>query len=239
MVADRDRGQLLLVGAVVIALALVGITVAINATVFTETAGDQGTNAAVDAGDRMIYQMERGAATGVAAVDKIDGKQSEYESVENDLTALFRQAVSERTGAYVTITEVSSAEEGYRVTSTPTNKTLLNGTDGSVDEIGRIRISNVSDSTMKLTVENDTMSEEITIQQTRQINRVPGVTQPHTLRTDNTNIDLTLAYDGDQSAYEGGGGTPAEVSWTINVGYVYETDEVTYEGTATDVKVYP
>ncbi len=260
---DDDRGQLLLAGAVAIALALLGLTAIINVVVFTETAGGQGSHEAVLDSERTITELERAAATAVAAAER---EGVDYSTVDDALDQQVRQRTAERTGAYVRVESINEGMSGYRVNEELplTNDTILNASQ--TNEIGRVSLT-LTDLDGSMTVDageesiqieeasngflvdgcrvdNDTLHVEfargVAWPGDCQFARFAGATEPQEVTLEgqqDASGSITVIYDGQQDAYTGDA-TPGDIAWTIDVSYVYETDTVTREGT-TEVPVYP
>ncbi len=263
MVTDTDRGQLLLAGAVAIALALLGLTAIVNVVVFTETAGGRGTHEAVLESDQTVDAIERAAATVVAAADRQDGKRN---VAITTLDEEFRTMTAERTGAHVELTDIDTVETGYRVTDRlpMSNDTVLNAS--LIEEIGRLHLTITGlDGSMTIRaggesitisqepggfaigecrVNNDTLHVEfargIAWPGHCGIGRFAGAPDPRTVTLDgDASGSITVVYAGDRDAYTGSDSPdPDPVDWTVDVSYVYESDAVTREGT-TEVRVYP
>jgi len=262
-VTGADRGQLLLAGAVAIALALLGLTAIINVVVFTETAGGQGSHETVLNSEQTVTELERAAATAVAAADREGAGDS---TIDDTLDQQFRQRGAERTGAYVRVEDINEVASGYRVNEELplTNDTVLNGS--RTDDIGRISLSltglsgnmtvhaggesiQIEEDTNGFLVDgcrvdNDTVHIEfaqgVAWPGSCQFTRFAGATDPQEVTLEgqqDASGSITVIYDGQQDAYTGDA-TPGDIAWTIDVSYVYETDTVTREGT-TEVPVYP
>lgn len=262
---DDDRGQLLLAGAVAIALALLGLTAIINVVVFTETAGGQGTHEAVLNSEQTVTELERAAATAVAAADR---EEVDYGTVDDTLDQQFRQRVAERTGAYVRVESINEVASGHRVNEKLplTNDTILNAS--RTDDIGRMSLT-LTDLSGDMTVyagsesiqieedasgflvngcrvDNDTVHVEfargVAWPSDCQFARFAGATDPQEVTLEgqqDVSGSITVVYMGDSDAYTGSNSPDRDhVAWTINVSYVYESDVVTREGT-TEVPVYP
>jgi len=84
----RDRGQLVLVGAVAIAFVLVGLVVLFNGVVFTENVGSEGAVVDAKGSGSTAYTIERGVSSAAHTVhmnNKYEDSASGETRLENDL----------------------------------------------------------------------------------------------------------------------------------------------------------
>lgn len=125
MVSD-DRGQLILVGAVAIALVILGLVLVVNTALFTQVVGSEGTVettkdgglAAEEVGDSIAAvvaaENERAAGPASDATSDIDGRVEA--EVDDHLEPGFRTRSVETGGSYVSLDYTDVNENGTRVT---------------------------------------------------------------------------------------------------------------------------
>ncbi len=200
----HDRGQLILVGAVLIAFVVLGLAVAIDTAVFTQTTGTQGTSAAITDGAATVDHFVAAIGTTIQGVNEAERHDTITESdlapaVETTADQA-RYTVAERAGATLVMTDMTIATHGARVSQTTASElTDSDGTaswspiDGTaagpdtINAIGATRLT-LTDGELRVTVANETASQEIIIT-TDSIQRPDGSTCSVT-STDRVLVDL-------------------------------------------------
>lgn len=122
----RDRGQLILVGAIAIALILLGLVLIINTALFTQVVGSEGTVESAKEGG--VSGQEIGNSIG-AVVAEENLREDSYFSIENDVQAavdddlepLLANRSVEGTGSFVSAQYLERTEDGRVIEQTSTD----------------------------------------------------------------------------------------------------------------------
>lgn len=125
MVSD-DRGQLILVGAVAIALVLLGLVLVVNTAVFTQVVGSEGTVETTRSGGVAAGELADALATTVAEENRQAGPSDNGGSVDNEiedeidgtesaLGAALRDRSLESRGSFVSLEYDGNEDVGTRI----------------------------------------------------------------------------------------------------------------------------
>lgn len=119
MVSD-ERGQLILVGAVAIALVLLGLVLVVNTALFTQVVGSEGTVETTREGSLAAGQIGRAVAAAVAEENRDGGGISSIESdvddrVDNDLDPQLRTRSVESGSAFTSVEFEGETVTGSRI----------------------------------------------------------------------------------------------------------------------------
>lgn len=107
---NRDRGQLILVGAIAIALILLGLVLIVNTALFTQVVGSEGTVESAKEGS--VSGQEIGDSIGaLVAEENRNGPTSVTPPVDDLEDALARRSL-ESSGSFVSLDSVSERESG-------------------------------------------------------------------------------------------------------------------------------
>lgn len=141
MSAARDRAQVLLVGAVVVALAVLALVVVLNSTVVTETSGDASAVGAVDAATEFTYEVRRNAKS-IAVRTSLGENYTDADAVRADLAAamgnysdLLAASVAAEHGAHASVRLAGVPENGSRVRQLDDRTFVDGGGAGSWDVV--------------------------------------------------------------------------------------------------------
>lgn len=131
-----DRGQLILVGALAIALVLFGLVVLVNATVFAGTVGSYGTVETVKEGGTASLEIERGIAATASSVNTAERYESPGDvstAIEDNVSALDLPLAThnaDAAGTHVAIDDVTADDDANRTTQdVPANFSSASGDD--------------------------------------------------------------------------------------------------------------
>jgi|GEM_PF-3041877 len=177
MVSD-DRGQLILVGAVTIALIILGLVLVINTALFTQVVGSEGTTENVKEGGLSVGQIGDGIGTVVAEENRVGyPTRSAIETeVQNEIDAAVEGALRNRTvegsGAFIEIRSFSRDEPGTRVYQSSSGPfesggpwTMFSTSPPVFHDIGGlfVTVDEPAGGTLDLELSNATTSESLTI----------------------------------------------------------------------------
>jgi len=114
---NRDRGQLILVGAIAIALILLGLVLIVNTALFTQIVGSEGTVQSAKEGSVSGHEIGNSIGAVVAQKnlheDDVSDINSEvYDTVNDDLRPALAKRSIEQSGSFVDARYVDSTEDG-------------------------------------------------------------------------------------------------------------------------------
>lgn len=112
-----ERGQLILVGAIAIALILLGLVLIVNTALFTQVVGSEGTVESAKEGGVSGQEIGNSIAAIVADENREDRNYGDFEpvvqsNVSNDLEPAFAKRTVETSGSFVSLEYLDSEKEG-------------------------------------------------------------------------------------------------------------------------------
>ncbi|SEQ42857.1 hypothetical protein [Natrinema salaciae] len=114
---DRNRGQVILIGAITLAFILLGIVVVFNGVLYTETLSSGGTSQGASNADVVEYEVNQSVGCLLEWVE--DGSTAEDGSLEtlaeeniSALNTAYRETTVQSTPVAVTISDVDAAADG-------------------------------------------------------------------------------------------------------------------------------
>lgn len=117
--ADRDRGQLVLIGAISIAFILLGVVVVFNGVQYTETVN----NGAAGNDLSEVQTIESELQTGIEALDD-NGESIDEDLVEEYVEELYQPSQIHQGPVHVTFESWDSVNTTVEVTITTTDTTV-------------------------------------------------------------------------------------------------------------------
>ncbi|WP_248516140.1 hypothetical protein [Salinarchaeum laminariae] len=159
MVSD-DRGQLILVGAIAIALVVLGLVLIVNTALFTQVVGSEGTVESAKEGG--VTGQEVGNAMG-AVIAEENPTSSMADSEFDELNRALANRTLEGSGAFVSLEYIDSVENGSIIEQDTTGNFTNNNGSGSWDlirssksgDIGKFLVTIDTDSSSSGTLEID------------------------------------------------------------------------------------
>lgn len=180
----NDRGQLMLVGAIIVAITFLGLTTLLNSVVFTENVG--GGSSVEVTGDVTEFNREaRRNAQALAIRINHDGNYSLTSTIEENLDRNFTQysdrlaeSYADTSSVYVNLSHEKVLVTGKRIVQTEDANFTKGGTEdwdvytGGTTDIGwfvfNLNASEVSESDkFRLLIDNSSSTQTITFQQDR------------------------------------------------------------------------
>lgn len=122
MVSARDRGQLILIGAILLATVIFGLSLLLNSALFTGSSGGSGADAALAETDLADFEVQRGARELIVRVNQAERNVtwSSLGTVVGDNVTRFGRLLAESKAAAgsvaVNVTyDHGSSRQGYRI----------------------------------------------------------------------------------------------------------------------------
>lgn len=109
----RDRGQVILIGAITLAFIIIGVVVIYNGVLYTETLSSADTGQSADVVETTEREIEQGIGC-ILASEEIDDEDREDEI--KAFADLYRNSTAESSPAVVTITDIDPDPKEVTVT---------------------------------------------------------------------------------------------------------------------------
>lgn len=110
---NRNRAQLLLIGAIAIAFIVLGIAVTLNTVVYTQTISSSDSMSAAEGAERVELEVERGVQEVVQEANR-DG--TDATNAVEDFASVYRDQTATSGPTVVSLDPVSEGEDGTRIT---------------------------------------------------------------------------------------------------------------------------
>lgn len=271
MVTD-DRAQLILVGALVIALAIVGLTVVVNTAVFTDTAGSYGTTETIKDGGEVGQDVEQAVGATVRGVNQEGGDLSQ---IDTTINASVGNITADGSGGFVGVSDVRESNNGSLISGGVKDGVLVNHTkasaigefaitvQGELDPISvTLNETDVGEQEVTIFEDNDNISidvdddvvceniegDTVTIDILRGWTTPGGCTfdpvgdlQPNQIELSGSDGHYNITIDAEDynPDINPDDGYPRDIYWAVDVDYIIDTGEVTFEADDREVPVYP
>ena len=256
---NRDRGQLILIGALALAFILLGVVVVYNGVLYTETISSSSTGQSVSHAEIADDELERGIQ-GVIQRENLEENPDLTYAVVESFGPEYANATSSSKAAVGSIQTVDTIENAMRNNSAIENESVRVDVDNSsighvvvsVDSTtdGAFEVSNEDGPLLSLDfdgsgdIEATQLDCEISSDSEQDDVRIDIATGAVNASLDNCeNADFDLVDIDDEFEFiefEDAGGVGAsyelvykddggDAAWTVNVTYTYESNDVTVE----------